>query len=86
MIDAEYAKGCILSKRLANIIVNEFLNQDDPVLFTSLANSLCMHASLHSHTDMSEIVKKYGDLYSYQIGDKVFTYSALIAYADTGHR
>lgn len=80
MIDQDYAKGCLLSKRLISINVSELLNAD-PLLFTSLANSLCMHAALDGQKDMHEIAEKYGDHYSYQIGDKIFLYSTLIAYA-----
>ena len=81
LIDPDYAKGCILSKKLTEINVKELLNQDDPILFTSLANSLCMHASLDGHKSMHQIAERYGDHYSYQIGDKVFLYSTLTAYA-----
>jgi hypothetical protein len=84
--DSDYAKGCILSKLLLEVNVNDMLNSEDAVLFTSLANALCMHASLDTETSnqrrsMQEIAEKHADQYAYQIGDKVFMYSTLIAYS-----
>ena len=79
--DEDYAKGCILSQKLLEVPVSDLLNGQDPGLFNGLANVLCMHASLDLKKDMKEIAKTYGDRVSYQIGDKIFTYTTLIAYS-----
>jgi hypothetical protein len=79
--DTDYAKGCILSQRLTRIFVQELIEKQDPILFTSIANALTMHASLEMNYDMKYISEELGDRIGYQIGDKIFTYSILIAYS-----
>jgi hypothetical protein len=79
--DTDYAKGCILSQRLTSIYVQELIDKQDPILFTSIANALTMHASLEMNYDMKYISEELGDRIGYQIGDKIFTYSILIAYS-----
>jgi hypothetical protein len=80
-IDVEYAKGCILSQKLVEINVEELLHNKDPGTYNSLANVLCMHASLDTGRDMKYISEELGDRVGYQIGDKIFTYSTIIAYS-----
>jgi hypothetical protein len=80
--DVEYAKGCLLSHRLLEINVDDLLlHKNDPGTFNSLANVLCMHASLDTGHDMKYISEELGDRVGYQIGDKIFTYSTIIAYS-----
>jgi hypothetical protein len=81
-IDIEYAKGCLLSHKLLEIHVDDLLiHKNDPGIFNSLANVLCMHASLDTGHDMKYISEELGDRVGYQIGDKIFTYSTIIAYS-----
>jgi hypothetical protein len=80
-IDVEYAKGCLLSQKLLEISVDELLHKNDPGTFNSLANVLCMHASLDTGHDMKYISEELADRLGYQIGDKIFTYSTIIAYS-----
>lgn len=80
-IDADYAKGCILSQKLLSIHVHELLEKSDSILFTTLANALCMHASLELKKDMKYISNEMSETIGYQIGDKIFTYSVIIAYS-----
>lgn len=80
-VDMEYAKGCLLAQQLLAINVPIMLSDQDPSVFNSLANVLCMHASLDLRKDMKEIASQYGDRVSYQIGDKIFTHTTLSAYS-----
>jgi hypothetical protein len=80
-IDFDYAKGCILSQKLHEMDVEELLSKQDSLLYSSLANALSMHAHLATGFEMKYISNEIGDRIGYQIGDKVFTYSTIIAYS-----
>ena len=80
-LDYDYAKGCILSQKLLEMDVNDLLDKQDSILYSNLANSLSMHTHLATGYEMKYISNELGDRIAYQIGDKVFTYSTIIAYS-----
>jgi hypothetical protein len=80
-VDEDYAKGCLLAQQLLDVNVPELLQDQDPAVFNSLSNILCMHASLDLKKDMKIIASDYGDRVGYQIGNKIFTLTTVSAYS-----
>mmetsp|Transcript_12931 Transcript_12931/g.13968 ORF Transcript_12931/g.13968 Transcript_12931/m.13968 type:complete len:954 (+) Transcript_12931:39-2900(+) len=79
--DLDYSRGNILAHRLTEMDGQQLIDENDPGLFVALVNALGMHASLTLGVEMKTIAREYADRVGYQIGDKIFTYSTLVAFS-----